>query len=176
MNISFVMTLLGKDQPGIVEAIATVVAAHDGNWQESQLARLSGRFAGFVSITAPEARALELEKGLLALAHDGLDLRLERIDSTKAEVEVQRATLELVGQDRPGILREITAALTAEGVNVIRLNTRCTSAPMSGEILFIAEAELLCPAALSLESLREALEQLGQDLMVEVTLVAENVD
>lgn len=170
MNISFVMTLLGKDQPGIIEAVSAVVEAHGGNWQESQMARLAGRFTGFISISAPEANALDLEKSLLALAHDELDLRVERVDKTIPEAAVRRASLEILGQDRPGILREITAALSSAGVNVTRLNTGCTSAPMSGETLFRAEAELLCPATLSFESLREALEQLGQDMMVDITL------
>lgn len=134
------------------------------------MARLSGRFAGFISISVPEAKAQSLADGLLALAHGELDLRLERVEKTASEAALTRASLELVGQDRPGILSEITAALASVGVNVIRLTTGCSSAPMSGEVLFRAEAELLCPAALNFESLREALEQLGQDMMVEVTV------
>ncbi len=170
MNISFVMTLLGKDQPGIVEAISAVVAKHGGNWQDSRMARLSGRFAGFIQISAPESAARDLEHALLNLAHKGLDLRIERVDESEPETEVAHVTLDLVGQDRPGILREITAALASKGVNVIRLDTECTSAPMSGEMLFHAEADLLCPTELSFESLRESLERLGQDMMVEVNL------
>jgi len=170
MNISFVMTLLGKDQPGIIEAISAVVASHGGNWQDSRMARLSGRFAGFICISAPESVAHDLENGLQNLAHEGLDLRIERVDEGEAESEVERVTLDLIGQDRPGILREITAALASKGVNVIRLDTECTSAPMSGEMLFHAEADLLCPTGLSFESLSESLEQLGQDMMVEVNL------
>ncbi len=170
MKTSFVMTILGKDHPGIVEAVSAVVATHGGNWQESRLARLSGRFAGFISISAPQSVAHDLENGLLGLARAGLDLRVERIDEREPEPEVARATLELVGHDRPGILREITAALTLNNVNVIRLDTDCTSAPMSGEMLFRAEADLLCPSELSFESLREALEQIGQDMMVEISL------
>ncbi len=170
MNISFVMTLLGKDQPGIVEAISGVVATHGGSWQESRMARLSGRFAGFIRISAPEAAARDLESGLLALSRKGLDLRIERIDESEPETDVAHATLDLVGQDRPGILREITAALASKGVNVVRLDTGCSSAPMSGEMLFHAEADLLCPVGLSFESLRESLEQLGQDMMVEINL------
>jgi glycine cleavage system regulatory protein len=170
VNISFVMTLLGKDQPGIVEAISGVVASHGGSWQDSRLARLSGRFAGFIRISAPESAARDLEQGLLALARKGLDLRIERVDDLEPETEVERVTLDLVGQDRPGILREITAALAAKGVNVIRLDTKCSSAPMSGEILFHAEADLLCPIGLNFESLQQSLERLGQDMMVEVNL------
>lgn len=170
MNICFVMTLLGKDQPGIVEAISAVVANHGGNWQDSRMARLSGRFAGFIRVSVPESSARALESELLGLARKGLDLRLERVDDDEIETEVERVSLELVGQDRPGILREITAALAEKGVNVVRLDTECSSAPMSGGMLFHAEADLLCPVGLSFESLRESLERLGQDMMVEISL------
>jgi glycine cleavage system regulatory protein len=170
MNISLVMTLLGKDQPGIIEAVSAVVASHGGNWQNSRMARLSGRFAGFIQISASESVARELEKDLLGLAQRGLDLRIERVDEGELATEVERVTLDLVGQDRPGILREITAALASKGVNVIRLDTECSSAPMSGEMLFHAEADMLCPVGLSFESLRESLEALGQDMMVEIDL------
>jgi glycine cleavage system regulatory protein len=171
MNISFVMTLLGKDQPGIVEAIAQVVAKHGGNWQDSRMARLSGRFAGFVRISAADSVSRQLEIDLLALVRKGLDLHIERVDEGEPETEVERVTLDLVGQDRPGILREITTTLAEKGVNVVRLDTECRSAPMSGGMLFHAEADLLCPIGLSFEILRESLERHGQDMMVEINLV-----
>lgn len=170
MKVSFVMTLLGRDQPGIVEAISKVVATHGGNWEESHMARLSDRFAGFIRISAHPDRGPDLEAGLLALAGPSLDLKVERSDADDRPAEVSRARLDLVGQDRPGILREITSALASKDVNVIRLETRCSSAPMSGEMLFHAQADLLCPAGLGFESLRETLERLGQDMMVEVNL------
>ncbi|MCS5618408.1 MAG: ACT domain-containing protein [Myxococcota bacterium] len=170
MKTSFVMTLLGRDQPGIVETIAKVVADHGANWEESRMARLSGRFAGFIRISAPAATAQELEDGLLALASTGLDVRVDRSDDDESPGQASRASLELVGQDRPGILREITAALASKDVNVIRLETHCGSAPMSGEMLFHAEADLLCPAGLDFENLRETLERLGQDMMVEINI------
>lgn len=172
LNTSFVMTLLGRDQPGIIEAISAVVAQHGANWEESRMARLSGRFAGFIRISAPDDVAAEVEAGLLALGREGLDIRVDRSDDDEASGEVSRVALALVGQDRPGILREITSALASKNVNVIRLETDCRSAPMSGEMLFHAEADLLCPADIDFDALRETLERLGQDMMVEVNLVA----
>jgi glycine cleavage system regulatory protein len=75
-----------------------------------------------------------------------------------------------VGQDRPGIIRDISAALAALAVNVVELHTECIPAPMSGEMLFIARAELLRPGELDVEVLRETLERIAADLMVDVVL------
>lgn len=165
-----VMTLLGKDQPGIVEAVARVVAEHGGNWEDSNLARLSGRFAGFIQISAEADAAAALEADLLALSRNDLDLQVERIDKDEPTATTTEVRLTLVGNDRPGLLREITAALASAAVNVTRLETECRSAPMSGEMLFHVDADLLCPADLGYEALRERLERLGQDLMVEIDL------
>jgi hypothetical protein len=35
----------GKDRPGLVEAPSEALAAHHGNWLESRIAGLGGRFA-----------------------------------------------------------------------------------------------------------------------------------
>ena len=78
--------------------------------------------------------------------------------------------LSLVGQDRPGIIREISQVLAAQGVNVEELSTECTNAPNTGQALFRATAQLRLPAHVSANALREALEQVAADMMVDVTL------
>lgn len=80
------------------------------------------------------------------------------------------ASLEVVGQDRPGIVREITRALAAQGVNVEELATECVSAPMSGEQLFQARAKLLLPAGVTVSALRQSLERAAAEIGVEFTI------
>jgi glycine cleavage system regulatory protein len=165
------MTLLGKDQPGIVEAVSRVVADYGGNWEESNMARLSGRFAGFIRISAESTEASALEAELVALSRPDLEFQVERIEKDDAQPATTPIHMELVGHDRPGILREITAVIAEAGVNVARLETVCRSAPMSAETHFHVDADLLCPSDDSVEPLREKLEQLGHDMMVEIDLV-----
>jgi glycine cleavage system regulatory protein len=83
-------------------------------------------------------------------------------------------SLDLVGQDRPGIVKEISHALAERGVNLEELETECESAPMSGEILFKAHATLRAPADVDLDTLQSDLEAIAQDLMVELSLVRPN--
>jgi len=84
------------------------------------------------------------------------------------------ARLELVGQDRPGIVRQISGVLAAHGVNVEELTTGTESAPMSGGLLFRAAAEVSLPAGVRLETVRAELEQIAADLMVDVVLKSAN--
>jgi glycine cleavage system regulatory protein len=170
VNIECVISLFGNDQSGIIEALSDAVADVGGNWQESHMSRLAGRFSGVVSINVPEAREKDLEAALHSLGRDGLELRLERNTEGALAEDLIAIDLDLVGHDRPGIVHEIASALSDKGVNIVELETRCSSAPMSGEMHFRAHAELLCPPQVSIDELREAVEQVGTDLMVDVKL------
>lgn len=166
MNAALVLTVIGPDRPGLVERLSETIAAHGANWLESRLAHLSGHFAGMVRISVPEERADALATALRALSE--LRVLVESASAAPAHGDPVRV-LEVLGQDRPGIVREISRALAVRGVNVEELETSCSSAPMSGEMLFRARARLRLPPDTSEHELREALEKLAGELMVDVS-------
>ena len=173
MARALVLTVIGEDRPGLVEALADLVASHEGSWDESRMARLAGHFAGVVQIHLPDERADALIEALPGLAERGLSASVVDSDLSLATVDHRRSIrLELVGQDRPGIVREISGSLAALGVSVQDLRTVVESAPMSGEPLFRAEAELAPPEDVDLDRIRDALERLADELMVDVSLEA----
>lgn len=167
-----VLTLIGPDHPGIVEAIAEPIARHGGNWLESRMAHLAGKFAGILRIEVPPGREDSLTSALRALEASGLKLTIEASPAAAAEPGSRTYLLELVGLDRPGIVREISHALAERGVNIEELTTDRTSAPMSGELLFRSRARVSVPPRSDPDRLRERLEQLAGDLMVQITLAA----
>ena len=168
-----VLTVIAPDQPGLVERIAQCIAAHGGNWLESRMSRMAGQFAGILRVAVPSESREELAEGLQGLNAHGI-----RVLVAESGVEPANAwkpiLLDLVGNDRPGIVRDITRLLAENGVNLERLNTEVAPAPMSSELLFHAEALLAVPLSLSLDQLRERLETLADDLMVELNLRSED--
>ncbi len=169
-STSLVLTILGQDRPGLVDSIAQTVAEHGGNWVESRMAHLAGQFAGILRVDVEESHAEELTTAIQALATAGLEsvVRSVPIAVTASENPVVR--LSLVGQDRPGIVREISQVLAAHGINVEELNTECRRAANSGQELFQADALLRLPSGFSTELLRAALEQVAADMMVDLSL------
>jgi len=163
-----VLTMIGKDRPGLVQLVAETVAAHGANWEESRMARLEGRFAGILRLCVDPDRALELEAALGDLEARGLRITVERSGEDQSLDGYRTLVLELVGNDRPGIVHEISGALAEHGINVDELHTRCESAPMAGGMLFKATATLRCPPSVALDELRAVLEALANDLMVDV--------
>jgi glycine cleavage system regulatory protein len=165
-NVSLVVTLVGPDRPGVVKSVSTTVAAHGGNWVESRMARLAGQFAGIVHVDVPGEQA-----GALRSALEGLGLSTVVVETLSHEPAPRvRHHLELLGHDRPGIVRDLSQALAARGINVIELETECVSAPWTGEILFKATAELCFPDGTTLEQVRMDLAGLSQELHLEIDL------
>jgi len=172
MLATLVMTVIGADRPGLVQLVAACVADHGGNWLESRMCRLGGQFAGILSVEAEAERVDELTAALGRLEAEGLQVIIHAEGEAFAPAPGSLATLELVGQDRPGILRSVSAALAARGVNVEELASERVSAPMGGGTLFQAQATVLVPPGTSLAAVRGDLEKIAADLMVDLKLQA----
>ena len=172
MQIPLVMTVIGPDRTGLVEAVARAVADHGGNWLESRMCRLGGEFAGILRVEIPVAKKTSLLAALQKIS--GLTVTV-RDDETKTSGKPARLTkLEIVGHDRPGIVREITSALAHAGVNVEEFSSEVASAPMSGETLFKASARLQLPELCDLAALKRDLEKIAADLLVDVAFAEVN--
>ena len=169
MLTPLVMTIIGPDRTGLVESVARVVAEHGGNWLESRMSRLGGEFAGILRIELPADKRQPLLDALQKLQGAGLTV-VVRPDDVKIPAATGRQTkLEIVGHDRPGIVREITHALAHAGVNVEEFSSEVVSAPMSGETLFKAAAHLRLPERCDLAALKTELEKIAADLLVDVS-------
>jgi len=169
---TLVLTVIAPDHPGLVERIALCIADQQGNWLDSRLSRMAGQFAGILRVAVPSDRHDALVQALEGLQGQGIRVQVARSGSDPRAGGTPIA-LELVGNDRPGIVRDITRVLAELGVNVERLSTQVQPAPMSNEPLFKAEASLALPPTLALERLQRRLESLADDLMVELHLRAE---
>ncbi|HEU5077733.1 MAG TPA: ACT domain-containing protein [Opitutaceae bacterium] len=174
MLANLVMTLIGPDRPGLVELIAARVSEHGGNWLESRMCRLGGQFAGIVRIEIPAEKSAALASSLATLEQQGLSVLTETEEDSIAKKIGVTALLELVGQDRPGILHQISRVLASHAVNVEELTSERVSAPIDGNMLFQAKVRVALPAAVSIQALREDLERIATDLMVDVDLKSES--
>ncbi|RJG12332.1 ACT domain-containing protein [Pseudomonas cavernicola] len=164
-----VLTVIAQDKPGLVEQIAECIAEHGGNWLESRMSRMAGQFAGILRVGVPAEAYDELVDALQALNSHGIRVLVAE-SGIEPSCTWKPILLDLVGNDRPGIVRDITKLLTEHGINVESLVTEVMPAPMSSEPLFHAKAVLAVPLTLSLELLQTRLETLADDLMVELNL------
>ena len=169
MPVSLVMTFIGRDRPGLVNAIASRVAAHGAAWLESRLARLAEHFAGIVRVAAPPEKIEALTAALRELEREGLRVTIEAGASTEPEKRAG-VKLELLCLDRPGIVREVTETIWSLGVNIEEFESNIIDAAFTGEPMFKATARLYAPATLGLDELRRRLERLAGEMMADISL------
>ena len=167
MHASVVMTVLAADRPGLVSALSETIAAHGGSWQESRMARLAGQFAGILRVECPAGEADGLLKALAGLESQGISVQAKREEGAATPAR-ETLSLDIVGNDRPGIIRELSAAIVGAGANVEDLSTSLESAPMAGHPIFHAQGLVSLAPAGDPAALIAAIEKLGPDLSVSI--------
>jgi glycine cleavage system regulatory protein len=163
-----ILTVIGDDRPGLVGELASVISRHRGNWLESSMSHLAGKFAGIVKVAVAGFDAENLKIALTGLA--GLKVTAEASLPSGIPAKGRRLKLSLVGHDRLGIVREVSQVLARHAVNVEDLATHTSSAPMSAEIMFHAAIDLLAGHDLDARALTGELERISNDLMVDINL------
>jgi glycine cleavage system regulatory protein len=169
-----VLTVIGDDRSGLVRALADVVTEHGGNWGESQLAELAGKFAGIVVVSVPQARAEEFATALSTLdgllevsAHPGAEPGAE---APAQDAATDHLTIDLLGNDHPGIVREVSTVLSHHDLSIETMTTGTREAPMAGGLLFEAHVVIDVPAGSDTAALRADLERLAAELLVDIAV------
>lgn len=174
MQTHLIMTVLGNDRPGLVNSLAETIASHRGNWLESRMARLDGQFAGIIRVSCPSDGVDALLRELQTPSVHGVPPLSVTVVRDHVGVQTARRVIgvDVVGQDRPGIVRELTAAIASVGANIEELTTGLESAPMSGAPMFRAVGTVSIPIEADPADLVLAIEGLGGDLTADVDLTA----
>ncbi|MBN9214244.1 MAG: amino acid-binding ACT protein [Microbacterium sp. SCN 70-200] len=166
-----VLTVVGDDRAGLVNALAQKIAEVGGNWEQSELAELAGAFAGIVLVSVPDdhvaafTTALRDLDGLLSVtAHTG-----SAADAAAGE-SGHTLAFTVLGNDRPGIVRDVTAAIAAHALSIDTFRSRTLEAPMAGGTLFEASVSVSVPASADAEAITRALEALAGEIQVDLTV------
>jgi glycine cleavage system regulatory protein/folate-dependent phosphoribosylglycinamide formyltransferase PurN len=167
---SLVVTAIGTDRPGIVSLLSDRAEGFGANWAGSRMANLAGQFAGMVHFEVPAQNAEPLAQALRGLEASGLRVVIAKSETPPAPLGRRMVKLELTGIDRPGIVRDLSRSLTAQGVSIEDLHTEIVSAGTSAEHLFKVRALLVVPESLGNETLRGALDALASEMMVDIAL------
>lgn len=169
MTTRVLISFFADDRPGVIEAISSAVARSGGNWLDSRLSRLGGRFAGILQVHIAMSQESALRTALDDLKEAGIVTSMTSAGDPIAAAHATRR-LSLLGPDRPGIIRELTGALKKAGFNVQSMETGVESAPMSGEALFRATAQIESLEGSRMDELEAQLDAMAEAMTLEIDL------
>ncbi|MBT5067884.1 MAG: ACT domain-containing protein [Halieaceae bacterium] len=172
MQQQYVITFAGADRTGLVETLADLVKAHDGDWQQSELTRLGGAFAGVILVSVSSEGFEALDQAVQTGGNTNLSIHLTRATAEPAIEPNLRLTL--TGPDRPGIVYEITHELAELQINILHFSSHVQSGAWSGEALFFADLETRTPANLDLDELRDRLDAVEEKMTLEIDIESDS--
>ncbi len=163
----FILTFIGNDQPGFVQSIARVIADGHGNWLESRMSQLEGKFAGLARIGVSEDKAEPLKLALLSLSENKFTLSIEDV-AESATVDLQKYQLSILGPDRPGIVHEVTSTLASHQINLLEMSSNVAAAAMTGIPMFSAEATVEVTDQVDITIIDNRLSDIAAELGVDI--------
>ena len=169
--IELVLTIIGRDRAGVVASLADVVRFHEGNWKRSELAEIAGTFAGVVVVEVGDDRVDELLTNLLVLREQGLHVTAQQVEEPTAAPDAEELRLRLTGDDRPGVVHEISTAISELGISISRLGTVTDLPGENGGRRFEITVRLSVPLGADLDAVLDSIGELAANLSI-----AMNVD
>ncbi len=166
--IELVLTIIGRDRAGVVASLADVVRFHDGNWKRSELAEIAGTFAGVVVVEVGDDQVDELLTNLLVLREQGLHVTAQQIEQPTVVPDADELRLRLTGDDRPGVVHEISTAISEQGISISRLRTVTDLPGENGGAQFEITAHLRVPVDADLDAVLDVLAQRAVSLGIEL--------
>ncbi len=167
MNQQLVFTIIAQDKPGIVTTIADIVNQHGGNWLDSRMSQLAGEFAGIVHIEIPLQNRKDLEEALTSLSEQGISVTVKQSGDI-ATGDYRFINIEIFGNDRAGIVAEVSKLFTEQNINIVELDTDINEAPVSGGELFHADAVIRVEKGACLDELQDKLHHLADALALDI--------
>lgn len=167
---SLVVSIVGADRHGIVSSLAERAERFGANWATSRMTKLANEFAGTVHFEVPPQNADALAAALRGLESSGLQVVIARSDGVRVPTSLRVVELELVGEDRVGIVSKLTKILAERAISIENIHTEIIRSGVSGKQTFKIEAHLLVPAALSVDALQQELGTLAREMMVDIAL------
>jgi glycine cleavage system regulatory protein len=168
-----VLSVVGSDRPGLTRALAAAVVSAGGNWLQSHLSRLGGLYVGSVLVELEAGGVEGLRSAVRAVDDHGLEVRIVPANAASATTG-EGFDFALVGQDRPGIVNQVTDVLSRLGANIERFETWVSDEPHSGIALFHMDTSLRLPAAVPASEVQAALEDISAEIMVDIAVTPTN--
>lgn len=170
MNRSIVLSILSEDKPGVVETLAATISGNGGNWLESRMTHLAGKFAGILQVNVADENIKALKAALGALDSKGIKVISSEVVEPASQATSKTMHFTLVGNDRQGIVKELSQAFASHHINMDELETGCSSMPWSGEPMFTARGAIQLPDSVDMDSLMDRLDDIADELGVDIEL------
>lgn len=170
-NNYLVINASGEDKIGIVDRLSGKITESGCNIEESRMAVLGGQFALIMLLSGPWNALSRLEGQLDGMGEQlGLAIMHKRTHKREGVQAAIPYVVDVVAMDHPGIVRNLAAFFSRNGINIEELQTDTYPAPHTGAPMFSVTMTVGIPANIHIPTLRGDFLDYCDDLNLDVTL------
>ena len=173
-KILSILTVLGKDRPGIIARVTGSLFRHGCNLEDISMTVLEGEFAMIMVVCLGTHAKAKLQAEFLLLQRRGeLDFfwkdwkgkpTRHQTPSPNGRTYLIRA----IGADRTGIVYKMSRLLAQKEINITDLNSRIVGTGKKTVYAMVLEADI--PKKINIQKLQLALQGLARTLKIEISL------
>lgn len=166
------LTGAGKDRVGIVKDITGLIFDEEGNIADSRMSKLRQNFALMILVELPEENVQSFKEKIKASRENfGIHLEASEVyegNEHSSENQDYKVMIELVGDDQPGIVYNLTQHIAGQNGNIDKIDTFSYIAPMGGITLFKVNSLITLNKSTSFDKFKEELKALEGPLLVSI--------
>lgn len=171
MSKHLVISALGSDHPGIVNALAKKIADHDCNIEDSRMMVLGGEFAIMLMVSGNWNTIAKLQDSMPMLEQElGMTIICKQTTSRQKGQKILPYVAEVISIDHQGIVSNLAEFFSSRQINIEDLSTSSYAAAHTGTPMFSVHMEIGIPATQSISVLREAFTDFCDDLNLDAVL------
>ncbi len=157
MQEFLVVSAIGEDKPGIINALSQVATESGCNILDTRMTVLGGEFALLMMLNGSAENIDQVTRALTPVAaRYCLTTILKRTQPRKADQAVRPYRVDVVALDHPGIVREIAGFFSDRQINIEEMETGTYAAAHTGTPMFSLEMTVNIPATTSIAGLKDA--------------------
>ncbi len=162
------LSAIGKDRTGIVSSISEILFKLGCNIEDSTMTLLSGQFAVILLLDCPKNSDVSKIKRSLnsSMKKLGLSYSINEVDNPKtSKKNFGDYIIAVYGSDRVGIVYNVSKFLADKKINITDVQTKISG---KKDKVYIMLLEVNIPKILKIETVKQNLKQLAQELNVEI--------
>lgn len=174
MQNRYIMTAFGKDRPGIVADVTSILYETGCNLEDTTMSMLSDEFTINLLFSSSDEKieakllerctVLEKTKGISAF------IRSLKERSVVSQKTTSICTIHVEGLDQAGIVYKISQYLADNSLNILDLKSTVKATPESGTSLYLMDIHIQLSGSATPESIEEGLNDVAEELNVEITV------
>lgn len=173
MKSYLVISAIGEDQPGIVNALSNNILNSKCNIEDSRMSVLGGEFAIIILVSGHTDNIESLDKVLPQLQDDlGLIITSKRTEQRESSADIQLYSATALSIDQPGIVYQLAGFFSKQNLNIETLSTDSYAAAHTGTPMFSVDMIIGIPASIDAKRLSDEFIRFCDELNIDASMTS----